>query len=330
MKKFVYTLIIVIIAGFAHAQDPEFTQFYANPVYLNPAFAGTAKGPRFISNYRNQWASIPGTNNNFVTYAASFDQHFNALSGGISFQVLHDKAGDGELTTTYGSFGYSYLLPVNPKFAIKLGLQAGVFQKSLDFSKLVFGDQLHPRLGIQYETKEQFAGQGLQQLDPQIDFSAGAIAYSKKFYAGVAVNHINEPKQSFLDDAKSVLPMKITSHIGMLIPLDNTRHPDRFFSPNILFQKQGTAMQINLGGYYINNKFISGIWFRQTSVNTDALMALVGLKVDPFKIGYSYDITFSEARYGARGSHELSIILELPTRTRVTHSRWREFDCPDF
>ena len=29
----------------ASAQDPEFTQFYSNLVYLNPAFAGAARAP---------------------------------------------------------------------------------------------------------------------------------------------------------------------------------------------------------------------------------------------------------------------------------------------
>ena len=40
------------------AQDPQFTQFYANPLYLNPAFAGTARCPRICMNYRNQWPNL--------------------------------------------------------------------------------------------------------------------------------------------------------------------------------------------------------------------------------------------------------------------------------
>ena len=40
------------------AQDPIFTQFYSNPVYLNPAFTGSNKCPRIVSNYRNQWPSF--------------------------------------------------------------------------------------------------------------------------------------------------------------------------------------------------------------------------------------------------------------------------------
>ena len=66
MKKAIFSLIL--IAAFfciptqkAYAQDPEFTQFYANPLYLNPAFAGTGRCPRIIMNYRNQWPAISGT-----------------------------------------------------------------------------------------------------------------------------------------------------------------------------------------------------------------------------------------------------------------------------
>ncbi len=62
----------------ATAQDPQFTQFYANPLYLNPAFAGTARCPRVVMNYRNQWPALTGT---FVTTSASYDQHVDGLNG---------------------------------------------------------------------------------------------------------------------------------------------------------------------------------------------------------------------------------------------------------
>ncbi len=52
-------------------QDPIFTQFYSNPIYLNPAFAGSRVCPRFALNYRNEWPNISG---NFITTAAAYDQ----------------------------------------------------------------------------------------------------------------------------------------------------------------------------------------------------------------------------------------------------------------
>jgi hypothetical protein len=87
----VLALMLTCIGTFtpetASAQDPEFTQFYSNPVYLNPAFAGAARCPRFVMNYRNQWPAMSG---NYVTSAAAYDQHIPSISGGLGFIVMND------------------------------------------------------------------------------------------------------------------------------------------------------------------------------------------------------------------------------------------------
>ena len=328
MRKLLLLLILFIqLSCNLFAQDPEFTQYYANPVYLNPAFAGSSFGPRFVLNYRNQWPSIPAA---FVTYAASWDQHFNALSGGLGVQVMYDRAGEGELSTLAGSLSYAYYLRISQKFAIKAALQASLQQKKIDFSKLRFGDQIDAKLGFIKSTSEPLPTNGEKTIGPIPDFSAGILGYTKKFYAGVAYNHINKPQISFYEDNKSVLYPKLTVHTGMMIPLDNNRTPKNYFSPNILFQMQDNFTQFNVGAYYIKDFFISGLWFRQTSENFDALMILIGIKKDPIKIGYSYDITFSDARFGAKGSHEVSVIVELKTNKREPRTYWKKLNCPTF
>jgi hypothetical protein len=45
----------------AYSQDASFTQSFFNPMYLNPAFAGSNEGLRINANYRNQWTYMPGT-----------------------------------------------------------------------------------------------------------------------------------------------------------------------------------------------------------------------------------------------------------------------------
>src|SRR5438034_6204383 len=106
MMKKLLTILSLLAIGTVDlmAQDPEFTQFYANPLYLNPAFAGTARCPRICLNYRNQWPNISGT---YITYSASYDQHFDKLAGGLGLLVTNDKAGQGTLTTTNASLMYS-------------------------------------------------------------------------------------------------------------------------------------------------------------------------------------------------------------------------------
>ena len=73
-NRFSKTLFIIAVAIFmsniTKAQDPAFSQFYANPLYLNPAFAGSNECPRANLNYRDQW---PGIGRTYITTSASFD-----------------------------------------------------------------------------------------------------------------------------------------------------------------------------------------------------------------------------------------------------------------
>ena len=103
-----------------YGQDPEFTQFYANQLYLNPAFAGSSYCPKLSLNHRNQW---PGISGSFVTSSASYDQHIDALSGGIGLLVVNDRAGEGTLNTVSVSGIYSYELQVTRKFTMRAGIQ---------------------------------------------------------------------------------------------------------------------------------------------------------------------------------------------------------------
>ena len=121
MKKgYLYTIFSIFIYSFCFGQDPTFSQFYSNRLYLNPAFAGTAKCPRLTLNYRNQW---PGIDNSFITYAASFDQQIDAIKGGLGVQVMSDREGEGVLSTTSAALMYSYQFSINRNFSIRAGFQ---------------------------------------------------------------------------------------------------------------------------------------------------------------------------------------------------------------
>ena len=110
MKKILFFLSISLLIGFNNdikAQDPAFSQFFANPLYLNPAMAGTNICPRISLNHRNQW---PGIGKTYVTYSASYDQYVDKLGGGLGFAVAKDVAGAGNLNTTHISATYAYRL----------------------------------------------------------------------------------------------------------------------------------------------------------------------------------------------------------------------------
>jgi type IX secretion system PorP/SprF family membrane protein len=317
LKRTVLILTVVFSFSFSNglfAQDPEFTQFYANPLYLNPAFAGTARCPRVCLNYRNQWPGISGT---YVTYSASYDQHFDAIGGGVGVLFTNDRAGQGTLTTTNASIMYSYQLNVNREFSMKFGFQGTYFQKSIDWSKLTFGDMIDEKRGFVYNTKET---QNLTQKS-NVDISAGFLGYSKRYFFGFAAHHLTEPDEGLLGTSK--LPMKFTGHAGALLPIGDKGN-ETFISPNILYQKQQDFQQLNLGVYIAKGAIVGGLWYR----NQDSFIALIGFQQHFFKIGYSYDVTVSKLTNTTAGSHEISFSLQFECKPKK--KKFRTVSCPSF
>lgn len=313
-KGLFYTFLLVLICKLAFAQDPTFSQFYANRLYLNPAFAGTAKCPRLTLNYRNQW---PGIDNSFITYSASYDQQVDAVSGGIGALLMRDIAGEGVLSTTTAALMYSYQFRVNRKWSIRAGFQGTFVQKSIDVSNLRFGDQIDPRRGFVYQSAEQINNDNV--IYP--DFSAGLLGFSDKYYFGFAAHHLTEPDEGLVDFA--ALPMRYTAHFGAVYPF-GLRNEDMTWSPNVIYQQQGGNQELNLGLYVTKGPVVVGAWTRLN----DAYIFLLGLQQDNFKVGYSYDITNSLLSDRTNGSHEISISYLFPCRPKKV--KFETISCPAF
>jgi type IX secretion system PorP/SprF family membrane protein len=315
-----------VVAGFsAQAQDPMFSQFYANPLYLNPALAGSGGGARFMANIRSQYSNLPGSYN---TYMASYDQRFDALSGGIGVQLFRDQSGQDWYTHQGASLIYSNHLRLDRKWNLLTGFQFTYSQKQLNWNNFVFGDQIDPRLGNVRPTQEVIptGGQTNRNL---YDFSAGMTLFSEKYYVGVAANHLTQPNQSLLPDGNSPLYMKLTAHAGMNIEVvkSTMRQTGLTISPNIIYQYQGGAQQLNLGLYAIRGPFVGGLWYRTTE---GSVIALAGIQSGVFRFGYSYDVIFSNLNQAAKGSHEFSIGLQFEEAQKSNRRRMAKIKCPTF
>lgn len=295
------------------AQDIQFTQFYANPLYLNPAFAGSEYCPRMCINYRNQWPNLSGT---YVTYSASYDQYISSIHGGLGVLVTSDNQARGTLKTTTASLIYSYNTAITRTFSIKAALEATYFQKSLDRSKLNFGDMIDPRRGFVWNTNEVIP----MQNKSNVDFSAGILGYSKHYFFGVSADHLTQPDEGLLGPSR--LPYKMTVHAGALIGLEKGN--SSYISPNILYQQQANFSQLNLGVYFVKDHFVGGLWYR----SNDAAILLIGLQSGNFKFGYSYDVTISRLANNTAGSHEISMSLRVACKKK--EKRYRPVSCPSF
>lgn len=302
-----------------YAQDPTFTQFYANPLYLNPAFAGSHGCPRFNMNYRNEWPSL---SSNYVTYSASYDSYFKGISGGLGVIATHDRQGSGTIQTSNLGLIYSFHLKFSRKFSLLFGAKANWTQKFLDWDRLTFGDMIDERKGFIYQTGD-IRNNGSRGF---FDASSGVVGLTKRFFFGVAAHHLNMPNESMLDQ-ESRMPIRWTAHFGSDIVISNRSRFETKTSimPNVIFQYQRGFMEMNIGTYIKHGAFQAGVWYR----NKDAFILTVGLSTSTMRIGYSYDITVSKLNNGVSGgSHEISLGFNLKCRDK--QPRYNMNSCPSF
>jgi type IX secretion system PorP/SprF family membrane protein len=328
LKLYIFTLILYISGMLsAVAQDIAFSQYYANPLYLNPALAGSKICPRMTLNYRNQW---PGISKGFVSYSAAFDQNFQSLSGGLGIIAHADVAGGGALNTFSGSAIYSYRLQATRSIVINAALQAGYLQYRLNWDKLVFEDQIVPGTGEIISSAETPPSR-LSVGD--IDFAAGFLAgYNERLYLGAAIHHITMPDMAFYVGNSNKMDMRITAHAGALIDIKQGMQggdiEDLSFSPNLVYMQQGGFHQLNAGMYVNFFPFVSGLWFRHNFENPDALIVLLGFQQARYKIGYSFDFTVSRISVRSGGAHEVSLAWQFDCPRK--EFKYKAIKCPRF
>jgi len=301
MKISMLVFFVLLISIQLKAQDPHFSQFYANPMYLNPGLAGTADGNRAVINHRQQWSKPIS----YITSSLSVDGKLNSANTGWGVQVIQDNQANGLLKQTYFHAILAHRVEISKNKFLGMGLKIGAYQKRLDWSGLTFEDQLDERYGVVNPTNERF---GKDQIING-DVSAGFIYYTKNVFAGISANHLNRPSEEFTIDSKSRLPIKYTIHMGGILPI---YHPgkEQFISPNIIYERQGKFDYINAGLYYGNETFSIGGWYR---IN-DAIIGSLGMNINNFKFGYTYDVTVSKIATSKNNSHEISLayLFELP------------------
>lgn len=293
-------------------QDPVYSQFYIDPLQLNPAFTGNTTIPKFALSYRMQWPLIAQAYN---TYSASYDQYFTDARSGFGMNILSDNAGNGIYTHSKIGLFYAYRLQFNDGSFIKLGIEGTGVQNRLNWEKLVFTDQLDPQFGSVSPGGSPYPSSEVQpeQLTRNyIDASFGMLYYNPKYYVGASLKHINSPSDNFLginENLFSGLPIRVSFQAGAEIHVGdyNIGRYETFISPNILYVKQGDFAQLNVGAYVNSGVFFLGTWYRHANTNPDAVIFSAGVRQGGFKIGYSFDLTISKLGINSGGAHEIGI-----------------------
>lgn len=331
--KFFYFIFYLFLNFLVEAQDVQYSQFYAAPLYLNPAFTGANSCSRFSANYRQQWLGIPGQ---FKSFLASYDHSFAKNNSAVGLLISKDQAGSGKLGSTSASLIYSYQIRLTRKWTINAGLQGSFTQKSVNFKDLYFVDQLLTNSATTVENP-------LYQRINYFDFSSGVLAFSKNFWAGFSAHHMNTPNQALVGE-KSLLPVKYSIHAGIQVPIGNSDNKKRdsktSITPAFNFKHQGMFNQFDIGVYYKYEPLVLGIWYRGIPVmktfgnntNNDALIFIAGLSVSRLNMGYSYDITISKLAPSSRGTHEISLSYQFcdPNSIKKRRNLSRVVTCPKF
>jgi type IX secretion system PorP/SprF family membrane protein len=316
MKKRTLVFLLILCYHIASAQDPHFTQFYAAPLTVNPAYTGVFSGKtRLMSNYRQQWKSA-SANYNTVTLAVdhkvgSGAEGQNPLNFGI--MLMNDQSISGVVKSNYitGTASYHVRLDEEDTKNIGLGLSASYGSRQVDFSGLSFSNQF---MGSGFNTTLPSGEAGLNNLKPFFSVGAGLLLQSNNFDegnffdVGISAYHLNKPEQTVMKDDYQYVPLRFSVQGSFQKYLSE----EVLLNFKALYQYQANIKYF-LGGFSAEkllgeNKgqmIGAGLWYR----SGDALSPYVRLGFGKFLIGASYDMTISTLKSSTNParSYELSL-----------------------
>lgn len=330
------TAIMLFLQPNSFGQDPHFSQFFVSPLTLNPAYTGKFDGSyRFSGNFKKQWPTI---NNAFTSSTAAID--FGIMRNkipeqdtwGLGFMALNDQSGNKILNNSYYSVStaYSKSLDEDGYHQVTIGFQGSFVSKRLDLRRADLEDEL-TALGFTGLTSEAFAANPFSIN--YFDLNTGIMyAFStngnNSFYIGASIYHLNRPAETFYG-GNYLLNQRTTIHGGVYLPMSENSS----LHISMMHQTQGAAREtmaggavaFNLNGSYENPmQLFAGGWYRVG----DALIPYLGLEVNRFRFGMSYDINNSTLRPASfsRGGTELSIIYTNGYRD----PQKKKLNCPLF
>ena len=292
-----YLLIItqfIFLFTVVEAQDAHFSQFYANRVYLNAAYAGFDPGTTVTINYRNQWFGIPdgdlsSFSDGYRTFNATADIQLPCffeledVNVGTAFSVFRDEAGEAPLMTQGFSLAFSYEQPIIRPYKgtakatslrrldFRVGAQLGYMQKRLDGNFFLYSDQLDPVAGIiDLPMSLNLMSNWFPTLNAGFmirGYSSRSKQNSTLFTVGINFSNVNEPNESLRGVGVDFqMPRRTTLHAGLTKQVTSMRgvKAPLYLSPQFRWDIQA-GNQLNLqtvGAYMLSKAFYTGIFYQ--------------------------------------------------------------------
>ncbi len=293
------------------AQDLHYSQFYLNPLHLNPALTGIFRGDfRAAGQYRSQWASVPVPYNTLSATAdwKTLKRDLNLLSVGV--QMQHDRAGDATLTWTQVGATASVAHALGQNQAISAGAGVAFVQRAFDISKLKFRNQWSGDLfDAALPTGENFdKNSGLAPtLSAGLNWHYESSESRSRLDAGVGAFHLNRPKINFRDDTDQRLSTRLTVMLNGALQTGE-------FTDFVAFgaaQQMSKAREIVAGGGV--RRVLSqdvAVQFTLATRIGDALIPAFQVEWLNWTAGLSYDWNISDFDVATsnRGGFEIAVV----------------------
>ncbi len=301
MHKFIHTALIGIVlfgaTQITKAQDLRFSQYNLSPLVLNPALTGFFPGDyRFSAIYRSQWGN---RNSLFSTPAISFDMPIevafassDAIGAGI--YIANDNEGGGILSTQHImlSGAYHKNLDDDQRHTLSFGVQLGYVQKSVDQTKLIFGDQYDQGTASFSNQSNEMFNSSLSYFNVNLGFNYFFKASDVlKLNAGLVFDNIIQPKESFYEPTSNGVNRRSVKPV-YLLGAEYDLNPKITLEPGLRILTQSKSSDIFLGsniGYHLNNSIGLTIWGGAWYRIKESVVLSFGMEVKKIRVGFSYD-----------------------------------------
>jgi type IX secretion system PorP/SprF family membrane protein len=334
----VISIFLSIVTVQALAQDHIYSQFFNAPLYLNPSLTGQFDGDiRLNMIYRNQWSGL-GQNLSYISGSA--DINIPGFGGGVGLLFNRSSEGTAYLVKNNVAATYSYSVG-SDDFVTSFGVQAGLTNRTINWNKLVFGDQIDMRLGY---LPGSISSAEVPDISNKFFFDAAAginVVY-KSFLFGASVYHLNKPNESF-SGSEALLPMRTTLNTSYRIPLGSSggynRDDGAYLIPSVVFYQQAKFQSVSVGAQLKYRTLNTGIWYRTAGQGSpDAIvLSLIfdlfggGKNGEKLRLGISHDATTSKINYSnTSGTTEASVGYSKYFKNSENYEKFNGLRCFDF
>ncbi|NTW31207.1 MAG: type IX secretion system membrane protein PorP/SprF [Bacteroidetes bacterium] len=290
LKKITFVMVLALGSSAVNAQQaPMYTHYMYNTLSINPGYAGSRDALTITALHRSQWVDFKGAplTQTLTVHSPLYNEHI-----GVGLSVLNDKIGPSNNTAVF--VDYAYIMKLNEKSKLALGLSAGADIYRASLSSLDLDQQSDP----------VFLSNINNHVTP--NFGLGAYYSRERFYAGVSVPKLLQNNYSSIKQINgNTLIGKEQRHYffiaGAMLKITN----NLAFKPTTFIKVTSAApVQADLtGSFIIMKKLLVGAMFR----TGDAVGGLVGLDItEQLHLGYSYDWSYGLKTFKYnQGSHEL-------------------------